>query len=196
MCPPASHATAKHRATYADLIALPDDVVAEILNGELIVSPRPAARHTRATSTIGQDLGPPFDGGRGGPDAPGGWWILDEPELHLGDDVLVPDLAGWRREKMPVIPDVAAFTQAPDWVCEVVSPSTARIDRVQKMALYGRYGVGFLWLVDPAAHTLEVYRREGERWVVVTTVAGDEKVRAEPFAVAELDLARWWIDAP
>jgi len=182
------------RATYADLLAVPDNLIAEILDGELVVSPRPASRHSRASSMLGNDLGNPFDRGPGEPQGPGGWWILDEPELHFMDDVLVPDLAAWRRERMPAIPDVPAFTLAPDWVCEVLSPSTARIDRVRKMAIYSRNKVGHLWLVEPTAHTLEVYRLENDHWVVVSTHAGNERVRADPFAEVEVEMGRWWID--
>lgn len=137
-------------ATYADIMALPDHVVGEILDDELVVSPRPAPAHAFASSGIGMDLGP-FHRRLGGPGGPGGWWIIDEPELHLGPHVLVADLAGWRRERMPVRPQTAWFELAPDWVCEVQSPRTARRDRVQKMRMYGEHGVRWLWLVDPGA---------------------------------------------
>lgn len=183
---------APRRATFDDLETVPDHLVAEILDGELVVSPRPAARHARAGSAIGSIVFDRFDGPPGGADAPGGWCILFEPELHLGDDALVPDVAGWRRERMPSLPDVAAFTMAPDWVCEVVSPRTASIDRSRKMPIYAREGVGHLWIVDPSVRTLEVYRLEAGRWVVVHTHAGDEPVRAEPFAALALDVRRWW----
>jgi len=182
--------TARRRATYEDLLQVPDILVAEIVDGELITSPRPASPHAYATSALIQDLGP-FGRPPGGP---GGWWILFEPELHLGVDILVPDLAGWRRESMPALRNVAYFEQAPDWVCEVVSPTTARIDRVRKMPIYAREQVGHLWLVDPIMRTLEVYRLEGQRWVVASTHGGAESVRAEPFAALELDMSRWWLE--
>jgi len=143
---------AKRRATYEDLLRVPDHRVAEIVDGDLHVSPQPASRHTLASSGLGSGLWAPFHQGRGGP---GGWWILFEPELHLGQDVLVPDLAGWRRERMPEFPDTAAFTLAPDWVCEVVSPGTERLDRAKKMPVYAREQVSHLWLVNPIARTLE-----------------------------------------
>jgi Uma2 family endonuclease len=133
-----------------------------------------------------------FGGPLGGGDAPGGWWILHEPELHFGDDVLVPDIAGWRRERMPVVPDAAYFDLVPDWVCEVLSPSTGALDRGRKMGVYAREGVRHLWIVDPLAHTVEVYRLEDGRWVVAGTHAGAEPVHAEPFAAVALDLGRWW----
>ena len=126
--------------------------------------------------------------------APGGWWILLEPELHFGEDVLVPDLAGWRRERMPAFPNVAAFELAPDWVCEVVSPSTARIDRGRKLGVYARENVPYLWFVDPLARTLEVFRLDAGRWVVVEVHEGARVLRAEPFDAVELDTARWWPD--
>ena len=186
--------TARRRATYEDLLKVPDTMVAEILDGELYATPRPASPHARAASGIGSDLWGPFDRPPNGPGQPGGWWILFEPELHLGSDVVVPDIAGWRRETMPVLPNVAAFTQAPDWACEVVSPTTAGVDRVRKMRIYARESVGHLWLVEPLARTLEVYRLENGRWVVASTHGGSERVRAEPFEAVELELTRWWLE--
>ena len=185
---------APRRATYADLLRVPDHLVAEIIDGELVTSPRPASPHARAASRIFADLDGPFDLPPGSSGAPGGWWLLFEPELHLGEDVLVPDLAGWRRERMATLPNVAAFTQAPDWVCEVVSPATGAVDRGRKMRIYARESVGNLWLVDPLARTLEVYRLESARWVVVSTHAGADRIRAEPFDAIELDPGRWWLE--
>jgi Uma2 family endonuclease len=181
----------RRAATYDDLRALPDHVVGEILDGELHVSPRPAPRHALTSSVLGGELGPPFHGGRGGP---GGWWILDEPELHLERDVVVPDLAGWRRERMPKLPEEAFFSIAPDWVCEVLSPKTARIDRLKKLRIYAREHVRHAWLVDPIEQTLEVLRLDQERWTIVTAAGGAEVVRAEPFEAIELELARLWAD--
>lgn len=185
--------TARRRATYEDLLKVPDILIAEIVDGELITSPRPAFPHAQVTSAVNQDLGP-FSRRPGGPGGPGGWWILFEPELHLGADILVPDLAGWRRERMPVLEAVAYSELAPDWVCEVVSPATARIDRVRKMPIYSREGVTHLWLVDPIMRTLEVYRLEGQRWVVISTHGGAEGIHAEPFEAVELDMNRWWLE--
>ena len=185
--------TAPRQATYEDLLKVPDHLVAEIVDGELVTSPRPASPHARATSVIRADVDP-FDRQPGGPGGLGGWWILFEPELHLGTDILVPDLAGWRRERMPVLANVPYFEQAPDWVCEVVSPSTARIDRVRKMPIYARERVNYLWLVYPGLQTLEVYRLEGPHWVVASSHGGAESVRAEPFAAIELDMSRWWLE--
>ena len=182
----------RRRATYADLLAVPEHLVAEIIDGELLTSPRPASPHALAASAIGSALFDRFNGPPGGANRPGGWWILFEPELHLGEDVLVPDHAGWRRERMPLLPDVAAFTLAPDWVCEVISPSTAHIDRGRKLRAYAREQVTHLWFVDPLARTIEVYRLEGERWVVVGTYEGAGMLGPEPFAAVELDVSRWW----
>ena len=173
---------------------VPDHLVAEIIDGELVTTPRPALPHARAESAIGQDLSP-FDRRPGSPGGPGGWWILDEPELHFGDDVLVPDLAGWRHERMPSIPNAAFVTLPPDWVCEVISPRTGRIDRARKMRIYAREGVTHLWFVDPLARTLEVYRLEGERWIVASTHGGSEAVRAELFDAIEIAVDRWWIES-
>ena len=148
-------------ATYDDLMALPDNLVAEIIGGELHASPRPAPAHAVAGSSIGALITSPYSFGRGGP---GGWWILDEPELHLGPDVLVPDCAGWRKSRMPLRPATAYFPLAPDWICEVLSPSTVQIDRARKLGIYAREGVSHAWLVDPLARTLEVLRLEDGRW--------------------------------
>jgi len=183
----------RKRASYDDLLRVPEHLVAEIVDGDLHTSPRPAGRHTVAASGLGGQIWPPFDRGLGGP---GGWWILDEPELHFGEDILVPDLAGWRRERMPAIPDAAYFTLAPDWACEVLSPSTERFDRVRKLPAYSREGVRHVWLVNPTSRTLEVLRLEGGRWVVAATHGGDDPVRAEPFEAIELDLGALWGERP
>ncbi len=187
------NATARRRATYDDLLAVPDHLVAQIIDGELVTMPRPASLHSRAGSVVITSLCGPLDLGSGG--GPGGWWIIYEPEVHLGLDILVPDLAGWRRERMPVFPDVPFFELAPDWVCEVLSPGTARLDRTRKLPIYAREHVGHAWLVDPAMRTLEVFRLQGSQWLLVATHADDEKVRAEPFEAVEIALATLWIQA-
>ncbi|MCC6999890.1 MAG: Uma2 family endonuclease [Deltaproteobacteria bacterium] len=183
------------RATYQDLLALPDNVVGEIVAGELVVSPRPAPAHATATSALGADLNQAFHRKPGGPKGPGGWWILDEPELHFHGDVLVPDLAGWRRERMAALPSTAAFELPPDWVCEVISPSSVRHDRMRKLPVYAREQVAWTWLVDPIARTLEVFRLDAAgHWVLLQVFGEDsgESVRVQPFEAIELDLARWW----
>jgi Uma2 family endonuclease len=180
----------KSSASYEDLIALPEYVVGEIVDGELWASPRPAPKHAQASSVLGAELIGPFHRGIQGP---GGWWILFEPELHLGKDVLVPDLAGWRRERLPSLPSEAYFSVAPDWVCEVRSPSTAAFDVRRKLPKYGRAGTQHVWLVDPLNRSLEVFRREGDAWVWVDYPHGDA-VRIEPFDAVELDLAALFIN--
>jgi Uma2 family endonuclease len=186
---PAMSEPAPREATYADIEALPPEVVGQIVDGVLHVHPRPASPHALATSVLGTELGGPFHRGRGGP---GGWLLLFEPELHFTRDVLVPDLAGWRRERMPEMPKVPYFELAPDWVCEVLSPSTAGLDRVRKLRIYLREGVGHLWFVEPEARTLEVLRREGDVYVVAQTFAGDDPIRAEPFEAIALELGALW----
>jgi Uma2 family endonuclease len=179
----------KKHATYADLRTVPEHYVAEILGGELYASPRPAFTHTRVASALGVLLGGPFQFGIHGP---GGWLIVDEPELHLRADVVVPDLAGWRVERISAEPYAAYPTLAPDWVCEVLSPSTETLDRTKKLEIYAREGVEHAWLVTPLAPTLEALRLEGPRWLLVSTYEGARRVRAAPFAAIELDLGRVW----
>ena len=184
--------TPRRRATYDDLVRVPDTKVAEIIDGELIVSPRPATPHAFAGTGMSSDLLGSFHGPPGS-SKPGGWWFLFEPELHFGADVLVPDFAGWRTERLPVVPNVAALTLAPDWVSEIISPSTGAVDRGRKMRIYAREGVAHLWLVDPLVRTLEAYRLDGEHWTLAGTLSGDDRVRVEPFATVELALERWWL---
>ena len=170
--------------------------MAEIVDGELFTSPRPRPPHARAASILLSDLVERFDHAQRTRRGPGGWWFLLEPELHFGGDVLVPDVAGWRRETMPVIPDVPGFKQAPDWLCEVTSPSTRTLDRTRKMRIYAREGVGFVWLVDPTPRVLEVYRSSQTRSLdLVATHTGDAVVRAEPFEASRLLMSRWWLSA-
>ena len=177
-------------ATFEDLAGLPDHLLGQIVDDELYATPRPASDHQLASSVLGAELGMPFHLGRGGP---GGWWIFVEPELHLRRQILVPDLAGWRRARMAVVPREAFFTLAPDWICEVLSPSTARLDRMKKLRAYALEGVGHAWIVDPTLETLEVYRRHEEAWLLVLTASGDDVVRAEPFDAVELSLTGLWI---
>ncbi|QRN99917.1 Uma2 family endonuclease [Archangium violaceum] len=194
--PPESESTERNAPSIeAAFQAAPAEMVAELLDGELHLSPRPTRPHTNAASRLGALLSMPFLFGKGGP---GGWVILDEPELHLGPrpDKLVPDLAGWRRERLPDAvggDDAPAhYDLAPDWVCEVLSERTRRIDKVQKMRIYAREGVRHVWHVDPLARTLEIFRLEGGHWLLVEAFAGEEPVRAEPFEAVELELALVW----
>lgn len=149
---------ASREATYEDLRHVPPPLVAEILYGQLHTHPRPAPHHALASSALGTRLFDPFGRGAGGP---GGWWILDEPEIHLGKHVVVPDIAGWRRERLPTLPETAWLGVAPDWVCEVLSPATAQTDRSIKLPLYAGQGVGHCWLVDPLLRTLEACSLRG-----------------------------------
>ena len=177
------------RATYQDVLDAPAHQVAEIVAGTLYTHPRPAPAHTLASSALGSDLGNAFQFGRGGP---GGWWILDEPELHLGEDILVPDLAGWRRERMPELPGTAYFTLAPDWVCEVLSPSTRRVDLQEKRPVYAREGVAHLWLIEPADRTLEAFELRDDEWVLIATAKDDEPVSVRPFDAITFNLGDLW----
>lgn len=176
-------------ATYADLRAAPAHLIAELVDGELWTQPRPAPKHTNAASMLGVRLGGPFHAGDNGP---GGWWILDEPELHLDGIVLVPDLAGWRRERMPALPETAYFETAPDWVCEVISPGTSKRDRGRKSDLYAEQGVGWIWLIDPDARTLEAFQNQDGRWLRLGAWADEAAPRVAPFDAIALGLGALW----
>ncbi len=171
---------------------MPSHRRAEIIDGTLYVLPRPAPRHANATSVLGGELNGAFQRGRGGP---GGWWILFEPELQLvALEPVVPDLAGWRVERMPTLPETAYFSIAPDWTCEVLSKSTETVDRNKKLPLYAGHGVPHVWLIDPIARTLEVHTLgDDRRWRDVQVYEGNARVRAEPFTAIEIDLAGLWI---
>ena len=183
----------KKGATYDDLCDVPDHFVAEMFDGDLYASPRPAVRHAHAASVLGGKLMEPFHGGRNGP---GGWVILHEPELHFAKDVLVPDLAGWRRERMPDAPDEAYITLSPDWVCEVLSASTEQLDRGKKLRAYAREGVAHAWLVDPVKQMLEVLTLDSGTWTPFEPHYGHVTIRAVPFDAIELELGALWIKQP
>lgn len=185
---------ARKRATYADVLAAPEHMTAQVIDGELHLHPRPARRHLRAASALGGFLYSSFDAGFSGP---GGWIIVDEPELHLGPepDILVPDLGGWREERYPgnVDDDDAFYQTPPDWVAEVLSTSTARIDRTKKMPIYAREGIPHVWIVDPRDRTVEVFRLGAEGYVLAATWAGeDAPATLEPFAELPIPPAAFW----
>jgi len=186
-----THARHARPATYQDVIDAPPNMVAEIANGRLHLQPRPAMRHARASFRMAGQLDGPF---QGGPGAPGGWHFAIEPELHFGDDVLVPDLAGWRRERMPAYPDAAFVTLAPDWLCEILSPSTRRFDLTEKRALYGANGVAHLWLLDPEARTLEAFTLTAGAWTLTGAFQEGEDIRAAPFEAIAFPLTALWPD--
>jgi Uma2 family endonuclease len=181
---------ARRMATYEDLLALPEDARAEVLAGEVVTSPSPLPRHAKAQGALRRFVGGPFDDDddRGGP---GGWWILIEVDVRLGSrDIVRPDLAGWRRERLPFPWDTRPIDVVPDWICEIVSPSNAAHDRVVKRNLYAAHGVGFYWIVDPMERTLDALRLEGGRWVVLGGFTDGDLVRIEPFEAVELEIER------
>ena len=183
----------RENATYEDLIKVPDIMVAELIDGELYAWPRPAKPHARAASRLGMKIGSAFDLAEGGP---GGWWIVFEPELHLGRNVVVPDIGGWRKERVPEYPEAGRCEIAPDWSCEILSPSTARVDRVKKLPIYAKAEVPWVWIIDPVEQTFEVKKLIGGAYSDAALHGGDERVRAEPFAEIELDLAVIWGSSP
>ncbi len=181
--------TLERPATYEDLLKVPDHFIAEIVDGDLFASPRPGWPHGLASSELGGTLITSLRG-------PSGWWIIDEPELHLGADVLVPDIGGWRRERVPQGVDAASVDIVPDWICEVLSPSTGQLDRVRKLPAYARHGVPHAWLVDPSQRTLDVFRLENGRWVLLASFGGDDVVNAEPFEEVAVELRHLWLPTP
>lgn len=184
----ATLARSRRPATERDLDDLPEDVIGQIVDGELIVHPRPDHPHVRAASALTWAIFGPFDQGLGGP---GGWVILAEPRILFGEKLLVPDLAGWKKERF-VAPKKGSYAVAPDWVCEILSPSTARFDRVTKLPIYAQAEVQHAWILDPGVRTLEVLRLEIGRWTISAAYQNTEKVRAEPFDAVELDLSLLW----
>jgi hypothetical protein len=177
--------TAKRRATYEDVLAAPAHLVAEIINGVLHTHPRPRSRHASASNAMSYEVTGPFQKGLGGP---GGWIFMDEPELHFGSDIVVPDLAGWRRKRLPAHPKTPYLEVAPDWVCEILSPSTATIDRGSKRHIYGAAGVNYMWILDADAMLLEAYALTAEKWLLVGTVEGGERVSLMPFEAISFPL--------
>jgi Uma2 family endonuclease len=179
----------KSGATYDDIVASPEDRIAEVVGGDLYFTPRPSMLHANAASALGADLHGAFQRGRSGTE---GWWIVDEPELRLADDVVVPDIAGWRREKLSELPSSGGVSIVPDWVCEVLSPSTEKFDRTVKVPLYAARGVEFVWLVDLANRTVEVLRLEEAELRLVEKYSGNATVSAPPFEEVSIDLASLW----
>ena len=176
-------------ATYADLEALPPHVVGEILYGALVTHPRPSPRHGGASSILGMITGNPYQLGQGGP---GGWIFIDEPELHLGPHVTVPDIAGWRRETMSEAPEHTYIETPPDWICEVLSPATEKYDKGDKRKIYALFGVPHLWHVDPRNKLLEVFSLQDKDWLLTDTFQDNEEVCAPPFHELTFKLGLLW----
>lgn len=185
---------APRRPTYQDLLRLPDDVRAEIIDAQIVALPTPRPRHSKPQRALGSFIGKPFDDddGFGGP---GGWWIFVEVDVQLGEHVVRPDLSGWRRERLPE-PDQRPITLAPDWICEILSESNEAHDRVTKRRLYAEQGVAYYWIVDPEARTLEALRLEAGRWVDAGSFDETETARVAPFEAVELPIGRLFLPRP
>ena len=181
--------TSKDNILYKTLYSIPEHMLGQVIGNETIAMPRPSPQHANVVSGIGFEIGPAYRLGRGGP---GGWIILDEPEICLGQNILVPDLAGWTKEKLSKFPKTNFITVAPDWICEVLSPRTFKIDRIKKMPIYAQFEVSFLWLIDPIEEIFEIFKLNGDKWTLLAGFAGNDKIRAEPFIEVEIDLANLW----
>ncbi len=187
-----------YSSLWEELCDLPENVVGEIFNDELVVSPRPAPKYAVTSSSLGGELVNPFQKGKNG--GPGGWWIIDEPELHLEKpvqkrektNVIVPDLAGWKKDRLPKLPETAYFELPPDWVCEVLSPSTACYDRVSKMRIYAINEIPYYWVIDPIGRTLEIFVLQDETYRMEIGFTGSDEVLAPPFEAIGLDLGALW----
>ena len=179
-----------YESLYEQLMSLPENLVGEIISGQIHTQPRPAAPHAVAAAVLGMKIGPPFHLD----DDPGGWWIIGEPEIHFipHREVLVPDIAGWRRERLPIIGNIPHFELVPDWICEVLSPSTASKDRLVKMPLYAQYGVRYAWLLDPLDKTLEAFEQHQETWNPIGRYKNDESISVAPFAEISFALRDLW----
>jgi Uma2 family endonuclease len=182
--------SAKESATYNDLLDVPENMIGEIVDGRLVVTPRPAPGHMNVVTILSEALGPPYRRGRGGP---GGWIFLFETEIRLGEDIVVPDLSGWRKERFPAEFGHNWTAVTPDWICEVLPPGRFRNDKVRKMPLYARHGVGYAWIIDPVARAMDAFRLESARWSLPASFLENDKVRAEPFEEIEIALGDFWM---
>ncbi|MBF0224218.1 MAG: Uma2 family endonuclease [Desulfobacterales bacterium] len=179
-------------ATYNDLYKIPENMIGQIINGELIIMPRPSPRHIKVSSSIGVFISSFYEFGWNG--GPGNWIILDEPEIKLGENIFVPDIAGWKKERLSKFPKTNYISLSPDWICEVLSPSTEKTDRAKKMPIYAQFGVPYLWIINPIEKTLEIFKLSGKQWIVLAIYAEDDKFRDEPFQEIEIDLQNLWIE--
>jgi Uma2 family endonuclease len=183
---------AKRKAVYKDLFEIPENMTGEIIDGELIATPRPSRRHVHAATVLGVKVAPSYQFGEGG--GPGDWIIYYEPEIHFSsEDIIVPDLAGWKKERLTTSPEEHRFAVCPDWICEIHSPQTAQRDRIVKMRIFARHEVPYVWLIDPALKTLEVFRLDSGKWSRLDAFSENDLVRAEPFHEIEIDLSLFWL---
>ncbi len=183
----------KSNADYADLYSIPENMIGEIIDGELYAMPRPSPRHCNTASSLGIIIGYYYKIGMNG--GIGGWWILDKPGIHFSDlkeDIMVPDISGWKKEKMPELPAETYFSVTPDWICEILSPATAAHDRKKKLPKYAKFGVSYFWIVDPANRTVEILKLKNGEYSVSAVYCEDDKMKAEPFTEILIDLKNIW----
>lgn len=179
------------KANYNDLYKIPESMIGEIIDGELFAIPRPSPQHSNVVFELCGELWGPYKRGKDG--STGGWIFLIEPEIQFGEDILVPELAGWEKDKLSKPPEENFISVSPDWICEVLSYRTMRIDRIKKMPIYAKFHVSFLWLIDPLTKILEVFKLESNKWVLSCTAIEDDKFKAEPFEHIEINLKNlWW----
>ncbi len=188
---------AARRVTIEEWLAIPEEKRAELIAGVIVYQGMPGPKHGEAQGMTFALVGVPFGRRPAGSSRPGGWWISQEVDMELGEMGCRPDILGWRRDRQPTLPEPDArglVTAVPDWICEVLSRSTASIDQGKKRRAYHRAGVAHYWLLDPGNRTLTVLERVDRDYLVVLAAGVDEVVCAPPFDAVEMAVAEMFGD--